>query len=103
MKKRSLLPLEENLISLRDYEKGGDNSEDIDAMKKFLALAIKNELTDKQKDCIIRHYFYGQSFTEIGEEFGVYTSTVRFHVRQGLKKIRRSSVYINVIKDRHTE
>lgn len=62
-------------------------------MKKVLSNAIINELTEKQRICIIEYYLHGKKEKTIAAELGVSPSTVCRHIRYAKKKLERLAFY----------
>ena len=61
--------------------------------QKLLRLAMEEELTDRQKECV-RLYFY-ENFTEeqIGQRLGVGKSTVCRHLQKAKARLYRALKY----------
>ncbi len=64
-------------------------------MKKLLDNAIINELTEKQRVCIVEHYLNGKKEKDIAIELGVSPSTVCRHINYAEKKLKRIAFYFN--------
>ena len=55
-------------FSFFEYSETGGNNDSIrKRMKKILSEAIKNELTKRQKECIMQYYYEHKSVREIAE------------------------------------
>lgn len=96
MIKRSLGEHEINIASLRKYLNVEQKDTRRKIMKNFIDAAIKIELTEKQRYCIIEHYINNKCMSDIATETGVCTSTVSFHIKQGIKKIKKRIDYIKI-------
>lgn len=53
-----------------------------------LARCIREELTTRQRDMLLRYYVSGQNQREIAEELGVNKSTVSRTIRRGEERLR---------------
>lgn len=71
---------------------GGDtNKRTRERALKILNAAINNELTNRQKICIMRYYYDGIKVDEIAQELNIKPTTVYKHLktaRTALKKCR---------------
>ena len=56
--------------------------------KLRVARVIENELTEKQRSCVVR-VFQGQTLTEISKADGVSLSTTSRTFHRGMKRLRR--------------
>lgn len=55
--------------------------------------AIREELTDRQRELIEMYYLQGMSMTEIGETLGLSHSTVSRTIKRGRERIRKAFKY----------
>ena len=76
------------------FESGENNNNTIKRMKKLLAAAIQNELTDRQKDCVIQYYYEKRSVKEIAENTGIKPTTVYKHINKARKAIKKCACYL---------
>lgn len=83
----------EPLISYYLYNRGGDNRPDRERMKRILKRAIRHELTDRQRDCLIRYYLEGMQMTEIARSLNLSKSTVSRHISAATRKLRKIASY----------
>ena len=59
-------------------------------------MAVLNELTERQRICIIDYYFNGKKQKEIAENLGIDSSTVSRHIIKARDKLRHiASYYVN--------
>lgn len=72
---------------------GTSNSGERNHMKQILIKAISKELTDKQRICIIEHYFNQKKQKDIAFELGLNTSTVSRHINAGKRKLQNIASY----------
>ena len=89
----------ESLFSYDGFLSGGTNSANIKFMKKLAGLAIKTELTGRQKECVHMFYIDEYSAQEIAEILNISRGTVYFHLRQAMKKLKRLSNYAELSKN----
>ena len=75
---------------------GSTNENSRDKMKKILSMAVLNELTERQRICIVDYYLNGKKEKEIAKELGVNSSTVSRHIMKARDKLRHiASYYVN--------
>lgn len=65
------------------------NSDMLKRSKITLRRAINNGLTQRQRDCIEKHYFENKSLLEIGDELGIDKSTVSRHIKAAKRRIEK--------------
>lgn len=70
-----------------------DNAQDISKMKKILSLALKDALTDKQRECITMYYYENLKMKEIAKKLSVSPSTVTRHIKAGKKRLKNIAKY----------
>ena len=74
----------------------GNKENSRDKMKKILSMAVLNELTERQRICIVDYYLNGKKEKEIAKELGVNSSTVSRHIMKARDKLRHiASYYVN--------
>ncbi len=62
-------------------------------LKKNLIRAIREELTDRQREVLIMYYVRKLSVTEVAAELGVYPSTVTRTLHRGERRLFRCLRY----------
>ena len=78
------------------FTQGSTNESSRERMKKILSMAVLNELTERQRICIIDYYFNGKKQKEIAENLGIDSSTVSRHIIKARDKLRHiASYYVN--------
>lgn len=77
-----------------EYNTGSDNRNNRDKMKSLLAKAIAANLTERQRDCIVKHYYEGKKLAIIATELGIDKSTVSRHISSGERKLKRLSALL---------
>lgn len=78
------------------FFQGSTNESSRERMKKILSMAVLNELTERQRICIIDYYFNGKKQKEIAENLGIDSSTVSRHIIKARDKLRHiASYYVN--------
>ncbi len=80
-------------ISFNSFYKYGTNEDDIESMKRFLAKAMMFELTNRQRECIIRYFFEHKKMCDIASELGLAPSTVSRHICAAKSKLKNVSRY----------
>ena len=83
----------EPLISFYLYNQGADNRPERERMKRILSRAIRRELTDRQRDCLIKYYLEGMQMTEIARSLSLSKSTVSRHIAAATRKLRNIASY----------
>ena len=83
----------EQLISYYLYQQGGDNRPELERMKRILYMAIRYELTDRQRDCLTQYYLDGIRMTEIARRMNLSKSTVSRHISAATRKLRKVAAY----------
>lgn len=86
---------EEKQISLAAYfADNTDNESRRKRMKELIGIAISNELTERQRDCINMKYYQGMRAEEIAHRMNISKATVYKHIRQGIAAIKRCTIYL---------
>lgn len=98
--KREFIHITDNnkhrLMSDSEFWHGSTNKNSRDKMKKILSMAVLNELTERQRICIVDYYLNGKKEKEIAKELGVNSSTVSRHIMKARDKLRHiASYYVN--------
>ena len=98
--KREFIHITDNnkhrLMSDSGFWHGSTNKNSRDKMKKILSMAVLNELTERQRICIVDYYLNGKKEKEIAKELGVNSSTVSRHIMKARDKLRHiASYYVN--------
>lgn len=62
-------------------------------MKKLLKIAIKQELTQRQRDCIIMYYIKRKKVCDIAETLEIKPTTVYKHLRKGRAALKKAAAY----------
>ncbi len=63
-------------------------------MKKILKVAMTNELTARQRDCIYLRYFQKLKAEEIADELDISKATVYKHIRLGMRSLKKCAAYL---------
>ena len=82
-----------DLIAFSLYQGGETNRLQRESMKRILTRAIREELTDRQRSCLILYYLKGMKMREIARLLMLSTSTVSRHIRTAERKLRRIADY----------
>lgn len=72
---------------------GATNSKEIERMKKLMHRAINRELTERQKQCVVEHYFNEKSQRTVACELGIDESTVSRHLNAAKRKLKNIADY----------
>lgn len=71
----------------------GDNSEQHSRLKRNLVRALREDVTDKQRQALLLYYAEGLNMREIGEKLGIDKSTVSRNIKRGERRLRRCLRY----------
>ena len=70
-----------------------DNSAELSRLKRNLAAALREDVTEKQREALLLYYGEGLNMREIGERLGVDKSTVSRNIKRGERRLRRCLRY----------
>ena len=82
-----------DLIAFRLYQAGASNRPERERMKRILSRAIRCELTERQRSCLVKHYLEGMKMKDIAKEMGLSKSTVSRHISAAELKLRKVASY----------
>lgn len=88
-----------DIISYYLWQNGSDNSAERERMKRILHRAIKLELTERQRDCIIMYYIKRMNMNDIASALGLTKSTVSRHIKSGISKLKKVAAYYHLRKE----
>ena len=70
-----------------------DNGAEMSRLRRDLARALREEVTEKQRRALLLYYGQGLNMTEIGRQLGVHKSTVSRTILRGENNLRRCVRY----------
>ena len=70
-----------------------DNSQEIGRLKRNLIRALREEVTDRQRQALLLYYVEGKNMREIGEYMGVDKSTICRTIQRGERRLQRCLRY----------
>ena len=70
-----------------------DNRPERARMKKIMLRAIKHELTDRQRECVMMYYLEGKKMKDITALLDLSKSTVTRHIQSAMRKLRKVASY----------
>lgn len=82
-----------DLIAYHLYLKGTTNRPERERMKRILTRAIRCELTERQRSCLVKYYLEGMKMKDIAKEMGLSKSTVSRHISAATLKLRKVASY----------
>lgn len=82
-----------DLIAFSLYQGGASNRPERERMKRILSRAIRCELTERQRSCLVKHYLEGMKMKDIAKEMGLSKSTVSRHISAAELKLRKVASY----------
>ena len=74
-------------------EMAADNAQELDKLKENLAKALRQDVTDRQRQFLLLYYGQGLNMRQIGERMGVNKSTVSRTIKRGEARLRRCLRY----------
>lgn len=80
-------------LGLCDSESENGNQNDLRMAAALLRLAVKQELTGRQRECVERYYYRQQTMEEIGECLHISKSTVCRHLQRARLRLQRAVSY----------
>lgn len=87
--------LEDSLPELRQGQRRVPNDK---LARAALKVAIRQELTDRQRECIEMYFMEHMTMEKIGQKLGIGKSTVYKHIETGKAHIRRVMVYADAFR-----
>lgn len=75
----------------------GDNRQSMADITSLMRRIIDNELTMRQRRCVVSKYFYGKTTTQIALEMGLSPSTVSNHTYAGICRLRKYLGYFEFL------
>lgn len=82
-----------NVIALSSFSSSSTNKTEIEKMKQMMKKAILNELTSRQRDCLMMYYFENKNIEQIAKALCVCKSTVSRHIKCAEKKLKNIAKY----------
>lgn len=70
-----------------------DNSDEHSRLRRNLAIALREDVTEKQRQALLLYYAEGLNMQEIGARLGVDKSTVSRNIKRGERRLRRCLRY----------
>jgi len=69
------------------------NDEDVARLKRALAVAIQEELTDRQSQLLQMYFFEGKTTVKIAKELGINRSTASRIINRALRRLEKVLKY----------
>ncbi len=85
---------EMSLFAYMNNKEDGGNDKQRDRMKKILRIAMENELTGRQRECINMRFYSGMKACEIADKLNIKTATVYKHIRKGIAAMKHCAIYL---------
>lgn len=70
-----------------------DNGQELDQLRRNLAMALREDVTPRQRQVLLLYYGQGLSMQEIAQELGIDRSTVSRTMGRGEERLRRCLRY----------
>ena len=80
-------------MSLYSKAMAGDNSEQVNRLRRNVTLALREDVTPRQRECMVLYYQKGLNMRQIAELTGVDKSTVSRNIKRGESRLRRCLRY----------
>jgi|GEM_PF-3531555 len=77
----------------KKIKRSEDSAEHIVKLKKIMIQAMKEELSARQKECILLHFVHGMKQNEIAKKLNINSSVVSRHISRGLRRLQRILKY----------
>ena len=71
----------------------GDSPEEHARLKRNLVRALREDVTEKQRQALLLYYAEGLNMREIGEQLGVDKSTISRTIKRGERRLQRCLRY----------
>ena len=80
---------------MENYAKqiAADNSQELSRLKRNLIRALREDVTQRQRQALLLYYAEGRNMREIGEKLGVDKSTVSRTIKRGERRLQRCLRY----------
>ena len=82
-----------DMLSYSAFSGYGTNEKDIDKKKSFLFEAVVNDLTNRQRDCILMYYYDNMKMKDIAKKLSLSPSTVTRHIKAAKVKLKNIAKY----------
>lgn len=66
----------------------------VQRMKKIMHIALENELTQRQHECIVMRYFENIPVKEIAKKIGISPAAVYKHLRKAMCVFKKCAIYL---------
>ena len=80
-------------MALYSRRMAADNSQEISRLKRNLIRALREDVTERQRQALLMYYAQGYNMREIGEQLGVDKSTVSRTIKRGERRLQRCLRY----------
>ena len=77
----------------RQMSETNTNSSEISRLKRNLIRALREDVTDRQRQALLLYYAEGLNMREIGERLGVDKSTISRTIKRGEQRLQRCLRY----------
>ncbi len=82
-----------DLVAYCSFTSSNTNKSDIEKMKHILRTALTNELTQRQRECIIMYYYENKKMKTIAKELSLSVPTVSRHIKAAQAKLKNIANY----------
>lgn len=90
------IDLIERCFSYDEFSPEFTNEQSRARMKKALAKAIREELSERQKEILLVYFSKEMNMIQIAQYYNVNRSTISRTIARALKKLRKAACYCNL-------
>lgn len=92
----------ENVLGRQDFEEESTNLGNLKAAKAVLRTALRQELTDRQRECVKLYFYDGLTEDEVGRTLGISKSTVCRHLQKAKQRLEKAVSYAGTARQAMT-
>ncbi len=81
-------------LSYYNHQNESSSDPKIQRMKKIMKIALENELTQRQHQCIVMRYFENIPVKQIAEKIGISPAAVYKHLHKAMCTFKKCAVYL---------
>ena len=81
------------VVYARQISEENTNTNTLDRVKRNLVVALREDITARQREVLLLYYGQGLNMRQIGERLGVDKSTVSRTIKRGEERLRRCLRY----------
>lgn len=86
----------EKMLGRRDFEEESTNGRGLKIAKAVIHAAIEEELTERQRECVLLYFYNGLTEEQAAHELGITKSTVCRHLQKAKSRLGRAVRYAGI-------